>query len=179
MIYLKAKNFSLRAMCYDDVTDEYLSWLSDEIVNKFLSVRYNIPSKNEALLNLARYDKKNLFMFAIIENGTSKFIGTISLSIDKPFYKTATFGYLIGNKEYWGKNAAIEAITMLLDFAFKSLNLRRVWGGAVILNTGAISNFKKLGFSQEGRFRQSALIDGQQLDELMFGILKSEWLNRK
>jgi RimJ/RimL family protein N-acetyltransferase len=178
MIYIKAENFYLRTMNFDDVTDQYLSWLANERVNKYLSVRYNIPSKEEALVNLARYDEKKMFMFAICDNTTSKFIGTISLNIDKPFYKTASFGYLIGDLEYWGKNAAIEATSMLLDFAFNELNLRRVWGAAVILNTGSIFNFKKLGFIQEGRLRASAFIDGFEFDELLFGILKSEWLAR-
>jgi RimJ/RimL family protein N-acetyltransferase len=179
MIYIKAKNFYLRTMSSDDVTDEYLSWLADERINKYLSVSFDIPNKEEALINLARYDEKKLFMFAICDFQTNKFIGTISLNIDKPFYKTASFGYLIGDLDYWGKNASIEAVSMLLDFAFKELKLRRVWGAAVILNTGSIFNFKKLGFIQEGRLRKSAFIGGCEFDELLFGILKSEWLARE
>jgi ribosomal-protein-alanine N-acetyltransferase len=178
MINLVGNNFSLRTMTAEDVTDEYLSWLSNERINKYLSVRYNIPSKEEAIVNVARYDQKTRFMFTICDNKSDKFIGTISLNID-PDYKIASYGYLVGDQKYWGTKAAVEAISMLLDFAFEELNLRRVWGGAFIPNIGSIFNFKKLGFTQEGRLRASGLIDGKEVDSLVFGILKSEWLARK
>lgn len=179
MIYLKGKIFSIRTMTSEDITDDYLSWLNNEKVNKYLTVRNNIPSKESSITNLKKYDQKNMFMFVIFENTTNKLIGTISLNIDKPCFKTASFGYLIGDINYWGTVAAKEAISLLLDFAFGTLELRRVWGGAATSNIGAIFNFKRLGFTHEGRWRSSIIVDGNELDELLFGILKSEWNAQK
>ncbi len=53
--------------------------------------------------------------------------------------------------------------------------MRKVWGGVYIGNIGSIFNFKKLGFSQEGKQRDHGLVDGKPMDNLIFGILNEEW----
>ncbi len=177
MIVLNGENFFLKTMTPADVSKDYISWLNDEKINQFLEVRHNIPSMEEAVSFVNKYNNKSNFMFAICEIKSTKMIGTITLNLDV-HNKSASYGYLIGDKLFWGTKAAVEAISLLLDFAFFELDLRRVWGGAYIHNIGSIFNFKKLGFVQEGRQRAVGLINGKEIDSLLFGLLKSEWIKR-
>lgn len=178
MIILKSENFSLSTMTAADVTDEYISWLNDKKINQFLEVRHKVPTREEGIAFVQKFDQKSSFMFAIRENINQKMIGTITLSVDL-YNKTASYGYLIGDCNFWGSKAAVEAISLLLNFAFDEIKLRKVTGGAYLGNIGSIFNFKKMGFVQEGRLRAAGVIDEKEVDILLFGILKSEWLERK
>ena len=46
---LLGKEFALRFLKANDIDEEYLGWLRDPEVNRFLEVRYNPPNKEEAL----------------------------------------------------------------------------------------------------------------------------------
>lgn len=105
-------------------------------------------------------------------------IGNVTLYINV-HHNTACFGYLIGEKEYWGKGAAIEAIRLLLDCAFNELKIRRVWGGAYLKNVKSIFNLKRLGFTQKGRLRKHQVDRNEYCDTLLFGMLREEWLTNR
>lgn len=173
MIRLSGENFYLKTLTQSEVTDDYLSWLHDKEVNRFLEVRHHPPSREEAMAFIASFDGVHRYFFGIFTN-ESRFIGTLTLSIDAG-NKSASYGYLVGDKAYWGTRAGVEAVTLMLNFAFETLLIRRVWGGAYVTNIGSIFNFKKLGFTQEGRQRAAGLLDGKEVDSIIFGILKKEW----
>jgi len=175
MTKIKDVLVSLKAMTSSDVTDEYLSWLSDPKINKHLEVRFNIPSKAEAIDFVRGFDHKVAYMFLICDTTANLDIGTAIIRVD-PNNRTASWGYLIGNIDYWGTNAGVDAIYLLMNFTFDVLNLRKVSGGAHITNTGSIFNFYKMGFVQEGRLRAAALVNGIETDVLLFRMLKSEWI---
>ena len=178
MIILKGVVVSLKTMLPSDVTEEYLSWLSDPKVNKHLEVRFKIPSKAEAISFVKGFDHKSSYMFLIYDTIKDTSIGTATLRVDTN-NQTAVWGYLIGNLAYWGSKAGVESIQLLLNFAFDELCVRKVSGAAHVSNIGSAFNFKKMGFVQEGRLRAGGLVDGKETDLLQFGILKAEWLERR
>ena len=172
------KNFYLRSLLRKDINSTYLSWLKDTEVNKFLEVRFSPPSKNEAVKNLAGYDNKTNFFFGIFDKKSKNAIGTMTLRTN-PIHKIAYYGYLIGDKKYWGTKASIEANYLLFNFIFNKLKLRKVCGSTPISNIGSNFNFKKLGFILEGRQRGHAIINRKPTDYLIFGLFKKEWLISK
>ena len=179
MLYeLKGKEYALKSLDIEDISEDYLSWLNDPEVNRFLDVRHNPPRTKEAAAeHLSSYDGKMRFYWGIYNIVNNELIGTITLC--RNLHETASFGYLIGNKKYWGTGAAIESIALVLDYAFEVLKLRKVWGGANEKNVSSLFNFKKLGFVHEGILRQAELLDDTVTDGYLFGILKSEWGGRR
>jgi len=175
---LQGKEFALRFLEADDLNEDYLGWLRDPEVNRFLEVRYNPPTKETAIEHLNTYDQKMRFFWGIYAIEDDRFIGTITLS-KNPYEDSATYGYLIGNRKYWGTSAASEAIALSREYAFEELGLRRVGGGANEKNIGSLFNFKKLGFVHEGTQRQIEVIEGVITDSYTFGILKHEWEERR
>lgn len=68
-----------------------------------------------------------------------------------------------------------EAIGLVLGHAFGSLGLHRVGLRVLEFNRRAIRAYEKTGFQVEGREREAALVDGERYDDVMMGVLGSEW----
>ena len=62
---------------------------------------------------------------SLLRNKTSKACGLISLSTEDVVAKVGRIGYWIA-KEYWGRGYATEAVSLILKFAKKFLNLRKI-----------------------------------------------------
>lgn len=83
-------------------------------------------------------------------------------------------GYILA-REFWGQGLATEAISAALDFAFRTLKLRRVMADTDPENNGSIALLRKLGFRQEGHLRAEWETHIGVRDSLIFGLLQSEW----
>ena len=63
----------------------------------------------------------------------------------------------------------------LVAFAFRELNLHRVWLRVYEENTRARRSYEKVGFVVEGRLRQDRFHGGRYTDTLVMGLLREEW----
>jgi [ribosomal protein S5]-alanine N-acetyltransferase len=171
-------NYYIRTLTKTDINEEYLSWLTDPEVNQYLEVRFTEPTIDSVEVHIETYDNNSSFFCGVFTVENDLFIGTISLRTDVN-HGCASYGYIIGNKNYWGTAAGIDSVSLMLDLAFDDLNLRKVWGGAYVANIGSLFNFKKLGFVKEGNFRRHLTLNGKPTDSLMFGIFKEEWYERR
>lgn len=88
---------------------------------------------------------------------------------------TTQFGIGIYDPRYVGRGYGREAIELLLGWAFRVQNWRRVWLTTLACNERAIRAYRKLGFIDEGRLREHAFFAGEYVDELQMGMLRSEW----
>ena len=175
---ISGRLFYLRTLINEDLNEEYLSWLKDLEVNQFLEVRFSPPNKKQAQENLTKYNNKTNFFFGIFDTKNNKFVGTITLKVNH-LKKNGYFGYMIGDKNYWGTHAGIDSIALLMDFAFSNLSLQHIWGGTIIYNIGSIFNFKKLGFTLEKRVKDKNKFKGKPTDALIFRIFEKEWFEQR
>ncbi len=111
--------------------------------------------------------------FAIEANG--RFIGHCSLFEFHPTNRTCSLGITIGDKEYWGHGYGRSALNLLLDYAFRLQNIRRIHLNVNSTNERAIRSYVACGFLEEGRLRQHVWSDGQYIDLVQMGILRDEW----
>ena len=73
-----------------------------------------------------------------------------------------------------GQGIGTKALHLALSFGFETLALHRVELRVLEYNTRAIASYKKLGFVEEGRARQAALVDGTRYDDVIMGLLAGE-----
>jgi RimJ/RimL family protein N-acetyltransferase len=107
-----------------------------------------------------------------------KFIGQCALfGMDecKGVNRNAALGIGIGDKAYWGKGYGREAVGLLLDYAFRDLNLHRVWLTTHGANERAIRCYRACGFVEEGRLREHLWTANGYVDQVQMGILRAEW----
>lgn len=91
--------------------------------------------------------------------------------------RQAELGIMIGDRSIWDRGIGTRAMRLLLEHGFNTLNLKRVYLKVFESNERAIHLYRKLGFVQEGRFRQAHFSQGRYWDTFQFGMLKSEYVS--
>jgi diamine N-acetyltransferase len=86
----------------------------------------------------------------------------------------AEFGIMIGDKTYWNHGFGTEAVHLLVQHGFHTLNLNRIYLRVLETNPRAIRAYEKAGFIHEGRQRQAEFRNGKYLDLLVMSILRGE-----
>jgi len=87
----------------------------------------------------------------------------------------AELGIGIGDKEYWGHGYGREAVGLLLDYAFRLRNFRRVWLEVHADNERGIRAYRSCNFVEEGRMREHVWLAGRYVDNVIMGVLREEW----
>jgi RimJ/RimL family protein N-acetyltransferase len=112
--------------------------------------------------------------FAIEVDG--KCVGACALFHPDATAQTCELGIGIGDKDYWGRGYGRDCVRVLLKYAFRYLNYRRVWLRVHGRNERAIRTYRACGFVEEGRQRAHVWSDGALDDLVLMGILRDEWL---
>lgn len=152
-------------------------WVNDYEITKYLSNVFLYPhtiTDTESFLDymLKGSDTRG---FVIAHKDTEEYIGQLDLlKIDWP-NRNALIGITIGTKDNLGKGYGTESIQLLQDFAFNKLNLHKLELEVREFNYRAIACYKKCGFIEEGRIRESFFVDGKYTDTILMGVLKREW----
>jgi ribosomal-protein-alanine N-acetyltransferase len=75
-----------------------------------------------------------------------------------------------------GQGLGRRVVHLVLRHAFDQLKLHRVDLRVLDYNARAIRCYRSCGFVEEGRERESALVDGERHDDLIMSVLKHEYL---
>ncbi|HQX10905.1 MAG TPA: GNAT family N-acetyltransferase [Thermoflexales bacterium] len=102
-------------------------------------------------------------------------IGRIGLHRYRTSHRAADLHVGIGDRAHWSKGYGREAVTLLLNHAFGEMDLHRVGLIVFAANERAVALYRKLGFVEEGRWRQFLRRDGADQDILVMGLLRHEW----
>jgi RimJ/RimL family protein N-acetyltransferase len=89
--------------------------------------------------------------------------------------RSSELGIMIGDKSYWNQGYGTEAVRLLLQHGFNTLNLNRIYLRVFANNLRAIHIYEKAGFVHEVRQRQAEFRDGQYIDLLVMSILRDEF----
>jgi RimJ/RimL family protein N-acetyltransferase len=111
--------------------------------------------------------------FAVEADG--KLIGGCALFDFDHIAHTCQLGITIGDKAYWGKGYGREALTLLLDYAFRLQNVRKVWLTVNGNNERAIRAYRACGFVEEGRLRNQVWSNGSYIDLVYMGLFRDDW----
>lgn len=115
------------------------------------------------------------YTFGIRRHDDPALIGIVGIDGILWNNRNASLAIAIGDTQHRGKGYGVDAMRLLLRFAFHELNLHRVYLTVFSYNTPAIRLYEKLGFHQEGVYREHILRDGQAYDMLLYGLLAKEW----
>jgi [ribosomal protein S5]-alanine N-acetyltransferase len=150
-------------------------WFNDPEVTRTILIYRPVSVKFEEefleKLNQSEHD----LVLGIAIKATDKLIGGTGFhQIDFRSRHTA-FGITIGDKAEWGKGYGTQATRLMVNHAFKSLNLHRVWLHVYEFNERAIRIYESVGFKREGVLRQECFREGRYWNTIVMGILREEW----
>jgi RimJ/RimL family protein N-acetyltransferase len=170
---LKGKHVTLRAMEREDLP--LLAAYNNDIEVE-LAGGGDPPLPQSLARLLAEYDQnaakggRNGPNFAIEADG--KFIGQCGLFDFQHLSRTCELGITIGDKAYWGRGYGREAVTLLLDYAFRHHNIRRVILRVNGRNERAIKAYQGAGFVEEGRLKEHVWSNGRYDDLVLMGVFR-------
>ena len=120
------------------------------------------------------WEKRERFAAAVVLKQTDELIGTCSLINVSREHMNAELIYWLG-KPYWGKGYMTEAAGRMLKFGFEELELERISVGCFARNKTSARVIEKLGLKYESCARHKFLKDGKFLDELRFGMIRTDY----
>jgi len=166
---LLAANTLLKPLSPDQVSDDYVSWLNDEATNRFLESRFCINTKDSVRRFLECQITSGLVLFYGIWSFDDRHIGNIKLGPIDLQHLSADIGFIVGNRAYWGKGIATDAINLLTKYAF-SLGVEKITAGAYETNKGSIRVLEKCGFQKEGYRASQVCYQGKRIGTYLFGL---------
>lgn len=114
---------------------------------------------------------------AICDSETNTYIGNIYLNEIDKINRAAEIGILIGNKQYRQGGRGTEAVRQMLSYAFGELGLHRITALILEENMASRRLFSKLGFKEEGMYRDSVFKGGKFKNQVVVSLLAYEFFN--
>jgi RimJ/RimL family protein N-acetyltransferase len=111
---------------------------------------------------------------AIVPKPGKIIAGIITLDLNSE-NRRGYIGYWLA-KPFWGRGLAKESIQLILQLAFQTLGLSKVTSSVMHPNIRSYKLLEWAGFRLEGRQRRQILKNGEWYDELLYGLLKEEWV---
>jgi len=139
-------------------------------IAKFMSDQFPHPYTEASGRNFIAFATKDdpVHIFAIDVNGQA--VGGIGIHPQGDIMKrNAELGYWLA-EEYWGRGIISAAIPQMVEFAFKTYAIDRVFARPFHTNTASQRVLEKNGFVLEARI--SGVIEkfGERLDELIYAV---------
>jgi RimJ/RimL family protein N-acetyltransferase len=165
----------LSPMSADDA-QTYTRWLSDTRVTDGLGSTcrvFTVAQERNWIEN-----RSGDYQFAIIRKNDDCLLGNIGFDTVDSDHQRAEVGLFIGEEENRGHGYGAQALRLILDYGFRQLNLRNVMLKLFSFNERAFACYKRVGFREIGRRRQSYYVNGMFYDEIYMDILREEFLSQ-
>ena len=117
------------------------------------------------------------FQFAIRLQESDLVVGDIGAHFTSDDARQVEIGFTVAPK-YQGRGYGAESVSGLLSFLLVDCNKHRVFASVDPRNEASIKLLRRVGMREEAHFRQSLWFKGEWVDDMVFGILESEWSER-
>ena len=176
---MESKNLIIRKTCFDDLR-LFAEWEAQEDVKAFLSIddtRSGADVVRESIL-YEQDPSKQQFTIVLKEGGAP--IGRVYISrIDPDTDSLDLTRVYIADNKLRGKGLGEEAMRLLLDHSFVTMEAERVTIDHYTDNKRASALFTKLGFKGEGVARNSCKKNGKYYDLRIMSMLRAEYFERE
>ncbi|MDQ7908198.1 GNAT family protein [Phytohabitans sp. ZYX-F-186] len=112
---------------------------------------------------------------AVVDRERGVLVGQVELVWLSDRHRQGEIGYVL-DPRHQGAGFATEAAREVLRLGFEGLRLHRIVGRCSAANTPSAALLERLGMRREAHFRQSALVKNAWRDELVYAMLREDWL---
>ena len=175
MVTLKGKNIYLRALEPEDLEFVYTIENNESIwevsntqtpYSRFL-IRQYLENAHQDI-----YEAKQLRL-VICKNQDFEAVGLIDLFDFDPRNNRAGVGILIQDSSNRNSGIGTEALDLLIQYAFTTLNLHQLYANIDLENEASLALFTNFGFQNIGVKKQWNLINGRYKDEALFQLINN------
>ncbi|BFU44119.1 GNAT family N-acetyltransferase [Krasilnikovia sp. MM14-A1004] len=130
-----------------------------------------------AAMAVADPDGPGWFQYAVERTADHVLVGDVG--VDRyPGGRQAELGFTLA-PQYRGHGYATEAVTAVLDHLFRVRGMHRVSAECDGRNLASARLLERVGFTREGLRRQHTWAKGEWTDDLLYGLLATDWLARR
>lgn len=160
----------LRPITLDDA-ELVVKWRNSDAVKPYFIYQEDLTIEGERQWINTKVKSGEVVQFIIVENESQSPIGTVYLrDIDNKFHK-AEYGIFLGEESVKGKGYGTQAAELMIQYAFGTMKLHRLYLRVFADNLRAISNYQKAGFSQEGLLRDDVYLNGNYRNIIWMSVL--------
>ena len=152
IIQLNTPRLQLKSFFESDVSEEYISWLNDPEINRYLESRFLLQTK-ETIQEWVRstISSPTRMLLGIFSN--QEHIGNVTFYMIEPIHKCLRVGITIGRRDLQGQGYGQEALNGVVRYVFETLKYNRIEAGIYSNNEASLKLFQKAGFYQEAVFK--------------------------
>ena len=175
-MFVRTERLTLRHFTAADA-EAFAAYRSDPDIARYQSWDAPLPL-SEAVQKVEEFTQGDpaapgWFQYAVDLNDV--LIGDLGLNLDENLMQ-AELGFTLASA-YQGRGYATEAVRGLLDDVFIERKLHRVSAECDARNTASARLLERVGFKQEGLRLSNSWFKGEWTDNLLFGLLRSDYLS--
>jgi RimJ/RimL family protein N-acetyltransferase len=148
-------------------------WTADRTVTLYLLSPFVPSRRSEDEWYTHVCEDRNTVHWAI--EVEEKIVGSASINDINWQSGHGTTGIAIGEKSYWHRGVATEAMALRTRFAFEELNLHKLKTEVFMENEASRRALVKAGYRQVGLRRQERYADGRWHDLWLGELLREDW----
>jgi [ribosomal protein S5]-alanine N-acetyltransferase len=151
----------------DDINDKYLDALNQKNIIGLTEARHCKWTSEKAIKYIVNSNKPmESALFGVFLKSDNKPIGNIRLFNFHKVHKRAELSFLFYDDSEWGKGFATESLKAIINYAFSTLMLHRVYADYYNTNIASARVFTKLGFKIEGIYKDHFWLDDGFVDSI-------------
>lgn len=157
-----------------------LTMLAVEEVARFISPPPTTVEGFERFIAWAQRQRQSgdYVCFGVVPRGMPHAVGLFQLRRLGSTFETAEWGFALG-ASFWGTGVFVDGATLTIDFAMRVLRVQRLEARSAVANGRGNGALRKIGATLEGVLRGSFLRNGEYLDQNLWSILDTDWLQGK
>jgi len=173
---LQGKRICLRPPAADDADALFALFADPEVMRYWSRPPMTARAEAEGLIGeiLAGFDQRTLFNWMVVSRSDDALIGTCALFRIERRHRRAEIGYSL-RSDQWGRGFAVESVSLMLDWTFRTLHLHRIEADIDPRNDGSRRLLERLGFASEGVLRERYFVGDEVSDTELFGLLAEDW----
>ncbi len=172
---LKGKIIGLRAIEESDL-EPLLAWRNRPQLRRYFREyrELSLTNQKEWFEKTVR-GESSLRMFSVIELANNRLLGCCGITYINWVDRNGDFSIYIGADDLYADDKfAIDAGRTLIRYGFEELNLHRIWAEIYDFDEQKIKMFATLGFTLDGRHRESHFTEGKWCDSLFYSLLEND-----
>lgn len=179
MLIIETPHLIMRDLQETDL-QPFFALSSDPAITQFQTYlrMENEEQAAEWLKNAAHHNQqqpREAYNLAIIRKQDQQWIGWIGMGQPKDkSLGDLDFGYAL-SRHYWGMGYMTEALRGLIDFSFRELGIRSMFGACEMENVASARVMEKAGFRLSATYEEADEATGRMKKMLRYAIARPIW----
>lgn len=166
-IQVKRADIYIRKLSDEDL-DRTHAWLHRPDISEAMGVKIPFTKEQQLSWFEGLIKSEDKLVFAICRNQDATHVGNVSMDIDWQ-HRNARLSIFIAEKDGRNRGIGTQAMSALIEYAFATLSLHRVWLKCTANRPDLLHFYQKCGFTLEGCMKEHELKHGAYVDKYFWG----------